>query len=121
MTPEAQQIAIAEACGFTGPFEEVVWYTVQLNAWRGGIRREVPRYSSDLNAMHEAEKTLSADLCAKYANHLMTYHPTYCTDVIDGRNKDEDVLCETFSIIHATAAQRAKAFLKTLDKWDDTK
>jgi hypothetical protein len=71
--------------------------------------------------MHEAEETLSADQCAAYARALMKHHPTYCVEVLDKRNELEDVAYETFQLIHATAAQRAEAFLKTLNLWEDGK
>ena len=54
-----------------------------------------PRYSIDLNAMHEAEKALT--------DHWDGFH---------FRNH----LCNN---IHATARQRAEAFLRTIGKWRD--
>ncbi len=70
MTPEAQRIAIAEACGWYwdkshSPQKDrrrlispafdvcIVWKNGEL----GG--KVVPDYLSDLNAMHEAEKVLT--------------------------------------------------------------
>lgn len=64
------------------------------------FRHEVPNYCNDLNAMHEAEKV-----------HRM------------GTNWDEYVellnaLCD-INPLYSTARQRAKAFLKTLGKWEE--
>ena len=56
-----------------------------------------PDYCNDLNAMHEAEKVLDLDQWHKYAS-LIGRH--------DYRN-----------LLNATAAQRAEAFLKTLNFW----
>lgn len=61
-----------------------------------------PRYCRDLNAMHEAEKGLikgDPGLWECYTNRLYTKYG------IDG--------------IHATARERAEAFLKTIGKWKD--
>ena len=73
----------------------------------------VPNYLNDLNAMHEAEKTLS--------------------DVSPGKDKNGDnipsdiaryrlnlcIVCmSNGGPITATAAQRAEAFLKTIGKWE---
>ena len=62
---------------------------------------QLPDYINDLNAMHEAEKVLMdycdgwEDYCHKIKRHFVTS---------DGA-------------IRATAAQRAEAFLKTLNLW----
>ena len=61
---------------------------------------EVPDYLNDLNAMHEAEKMLDF-------NQLRDM---------------EDSVSFRFAVLpfHSTAAQRAEAFLRTLDKWEET-
>jgi hypothetical protein len=105
MSPERQRIAIAEACGWTpDPFG----YYVKDPAGIAGPRfrlDELPDYLNDLNAMHEAEmwmfessETLEgAERLSLYTKHLTALdHPLF-----------------------ATAAQRAKAFLKTFGKWTD--
>jgi hypothetical protein len=63
----------------------------------------VPNYLNDLNAMHEAEKVIRGDhdLWGRYLVFLSQSAPE----------------CRVFS----TAAQRAEAFLRTLNLWDDTK
>lgn len=111
MSPEAQRIAIAELCGWyiiTDDEDEVAgavwslrapsdtthypWHRYGADCWLDG-----PDYLNDLNAMHEAEKTLSSGQRQAYALHLAR-------------------LCDR-STWHAIAAQRAEAFLRTLDLW----
>lgn len=104
MKPEAQCIAIAEACGWTAERwgdkpHEISWITPQQTYGH------CPDYLSDLNAMHEAEKVLTDEQDILYFDELalMTCGNT-----------------GSF-LIHATAAQRAEAFLRTIDKWEDDK
>lgn len=63
---------------------------------------EVPDYCNDLNAMHEAEKVLISP--ASY---------TECLRLVVGPYGAASI----FDYAHATARQRAEAFLKTLRKW----
>ena len=95
MTNEQINAAIAEACGWS--MEDGVW------VWTAdGIDctyYELWDWANDLNAMHLAEKTLSN------ANmYCMAYHIV----------KGDSEFC-----FHATARQRAKAFLRTLGKWKE--
>lgn len=60
----------------------------------------VPRYTECLNAMHEAEKVLSPEQWLSYWSFL-------------------GVKLQDLSILHATARQRAEAFLRTLSLWKD--
>lgn len=66
----------------------------------------VPNYVGDLNAMHEAEKTLPRDRQVTHGA-LLACECGYGT-------WDE---FHFFDGAHATARQRAKAFLRTLGKW----
>jgi hypothetical protein len=95
MTPEAQRIAIAEACG------TMKWsYALPIKI----IACTVPDYLNDLNAMHEAERTCiigKEELEERY--WLALY----------------DVCKTTRWPFDATAAQRAEAFLRTLNLWRD--
>lgn len=125
MTPEAQRIAIAEACG---------WHARQCGAnsatpglWRiippdpkaivaerfqtkeVAFELYAPDYLSDLNAMHEAEKTLDHDRSVMFRLWL--------SQNSDG--KDAKFATVEAALCHATAAQRAEAFLKTIRKWRD--
>jgi len=104
MTPEAQRIAIAEACGWkptrsTGfimdgwshPSKGTEWFPTS----------SLPDYLNDLNAMHEAEKVLT---------------PDEKTDYIRLVNKGDFGYRR---LAFATATQRAEAFLRTLGFWKD--
>ena len=58
-------------------------------------------YCVDLNAIHEAEKTLTAKQIEKYCDLLWPKGYRW------------------FCAIHTTARQRAEAFLRTLGKWEE--
>lgn len=69
-----------------------------------------PDYATDLNAMHKVEKTLLEDhkdnwwesaLCKDYEIELVRNAPLF------------------FSSLHATARQRAEAFLRVKGLWED--
>ena len=98
MSPEAQRIAIAEACGIVSKDKWGSLYKTPR-----GILRDCPDYLADLNAMHEAENVIiRADLLFEYGMHISTDH-------------------DYEHLLRATAAQRAEAFLRTLGKWEDAK
>jgi len=119
MTEEQQKIAIAEACGWTaeqdsnGYWRAVkqkdaaveLWLSEQT-VWSVGI----PDYLSDLNAMHEAEKTL---------NELSWMH--YLRNLAEIVRKPKQCEIQISQYVHANAAQRAEAFLRTINKWEETK
>lgn len=116
MSPEAQRIAIAEACGWKGPNSDEVkertknWVTrdtqdhfispVGVSCGKAAL----PDYLNDLNAMHEAAKSLDGYMMLKYASELLALTGGAGTG-------------GSFSNIHASAAQRAEAFLKAIWKW----
>lgn len=107
MTPEAQRIAIAEACGwkFIEPPDEGFggYWGFDSVAFD-----EIPDYLNDLNAMHEAEKALfSWDRPIQNEGYRTRYLDALLRICAGGFHAG----------IHATAAQRAEAFLKTLGKW----
>jgi hypothetical protein len=62
-------------------------------------------YCRDLNAMHEAEKVLAPRSWNNYSENWWNYNRNLAC-ISDGR------------AIHATARERAEAFLRTLGKWD---
>ena len=70
----------------------------------------IPNYHGDLNAMHEAEKWMTGNMRLldfwKYADTLKRITPA-------------NLGCDSY--IHATAAQRAEAFLRTIGQWEDEK
>ena len=127
MNPEAQRIAISKVLGFKqkpehsfdGRCDNRYFECEQCGetqGWleykRNGKHPEGPcsntrnNYPEDLNAMHEAECHLSCmldpdgSLSATYTNHLI-----------------EVMQSSGWPIWYATANQRAKAFLKTLNLW----
>jgi hypothetical protein len=109
MSPIDQRITLAEYHGFTlddykdkkksiiGWKKEGVYYPVLLN------------YLQDLNAMRELEMSLSD----------MPPAPDKKSD----RTRYREELCVVCAChggpIHATAVQKAEAFLKTIGKWVD--
>ena len=121
MTPEAQRIAIAGACGWKyreirSGYESEGWF------WCNGEERlsKLPDYLNDLNAMHEAVQSLRRNgdqfQWLQYQQELFR--------VVWGRYFDigEDYFGSelTWDVIEATAAQRAEAFLKAIGKWVDS-
>jgi hypothetical protein len=120
MTTKAQRIAIAEACGWILDSWRCAdggrrWIKGELYAYENDIGdgRTLPDYPGDLNAMHEAEKRLNAQQQDVFA--------AYLGGLTGGRQIDfgaARINCST-KILFATAAQRAEAFLRTLDKWED--
>jgi hypothetical protein len=108
MSPEAQRIAIAEACPELVEWHDGIPYWNGCWSGFGEGNEHVAEFRprTDLNAMHEAEKVLTA-ICEinAYITHLGT---------VLGRG-DKTL----FEFTHATAAQRAEAFLRTIGKWED--
>jgi hypothetical protein len=106
MNKEEQRIAIAEACGWKDCHESENWAATigTLHEVNGNQYALLADYLNDLNAMHEAEKILTENQLDYYAEWLK-----------DGNSSGgfPSQLCHW----HATAAQRAEAFLKTLNLW----
>ena len=117
MSPEQQRIKIAEARGLKVidvPFipsqtkaAGCVFTDAARTEWRRcypnscGVKG-IPDYPYDLNAMHEAEKMLFPKHEAKWAMTM------------------SEVCGHSWRIIYtATAAQRAEAFLRTLNLWTE--
>ena len=113
MKPEAQQIAIAKACGWTEIEPQRLtsgggdYFTGKFHGLRKDGSRDyfVPDYPKDLNAMHNAEKVLIRPNL--YAKGGWGMYLGYLSRVTDEQHP-----------IDATAAQRAEAFLRTIGKWE---
>lgn len=107
MNPEKQRIAIAEACGWT----HIAFNRGWIKAGDGEIQGVIPDFLNDLNSMHEAEKMLTHDQQVGYSVNMVrltTWNmPSSRAAWLD------------FTIAHATAAQRAEAFLETIGKWEE--
>jgi hypothetical protein len=101
MTPAAQRIAIAVACG---------WTDTQIIDGKYG-QTDVPDYLNDLNACHEMEKVLTLGQRVIYADNLC----------IIWTGRDDRAVPIWFWITEATASQRAEAFLRTIGKWEEAK
>jgi hypothetical protein len=116
MNSDKQRIAIAEACGWKDvrgvthlgippeggrlfPYPEYHQEDWRLKPFRG-----IPDYLNDLNAMHEAEKMLKGN--TQWYKYEETLEAIIRADTAHWP-------------IHATAAYRAEAFLKTIGKWEE--
>lgn len=113
MSPEQQRIAIAEACGWTGfnpdNIPDCLQYTAKAPSGKWGL---IPDYLNDLNAMHEAMSVLDYDQADEFDDHLC--------DICKRANDMEDNPTPwRFAVTNATAAQRAEAFLRTLNLWKE--
>ena len=121
MNSDKQRIAIAEFCGWKDvrgvthlgippeggrlfPYPEYHQEDWRLNPFHG-----IPDYLNDLNAMHEAEESLGVK-CYEYNNCLYNLLGNRVGDRCDKPHQ---------GTWHATAAQRAEAFLKTIGKWEE--
>lgn len=100
MSEQEINIAIAESCGWRPDKRGLGWLSPH------GYYAPEPDYCNDLNAMHETEKILTEEQCAFFRVHL--------------RERLEDHPASRY-LWHATARQRAEAFLRTLGKWEGTK
>jgi hypothetical protein len=117
MTPEAQRIAIAQACGWT--YTKTIGSTTLANPptpygrmpkgthpkmFGEEVEWDVPLpdYLSDLNVMHEVEGVLSEAQWADYTHWLKRL----LTDDVN-------------ELVSAIASIRAEAFLRTLNLWTE--
>lgn len=114
MTEWEINITISEACGWTQ-----CRYIEKLRGvigdppenWKGKLISGLgvtwaPNYCCDLNAMHEAEKTLSAVRSIVYRTFLALI-------------AEDDPTNRYNEPAFATARQRAEAFLRSLGKWEE--
>ena len=96
MNKKKQKIAIAEACRWE-PLPEGHFHP------DNPVGQTMPDYLVDLNAMREAEKVFEGyGMRQSYRRNLL-------------------IACDTNDlneIISASAAQRAEAFLRTINKWE---
>lgn len=122
MNPEAQRIAIAEACGWTNIYKRVCdgqgreWHGARPDGWGA----ELPDYLNDLNAMHESENTLFAwngfdSSKDDYGRFIGWLENITQSAYFKGKPDSE----EHRKLVSATATQRAEAFLRTIGKWED--
>ena len=106
MKKDLQRIAIAESMGW-------VRISHDQDGWKLPHHRlprmvhHLPDYLNDLNAMHEAEKVFDESKISSFCMILSNMLPLHTPEKIG-----------TW-VFHATASQRAEAFLKTLDLWEE--
>lgn len=117
ITDDEMRVKIAELCGwrkelyvdtFEGGSARMRWKN-PVGEWVGYTHRPaesnwLPDYLNDLNAMHEAEKTLTDEEWRLYADRLWRHA---------GGPQLGCVSCYTREYVSAKARQRAIAFLKT--------
>ena len=107
MTPQLQRIVIAHACGK----DNLVYFGEGLfcEAGSDGLPDLDTIWDplSDLNVMHEVEKTLTLHQKLDYSTTLAAF--------TDGPFDSHGP--HWYRVAHATAAQRAEAFLRTIGKW----
>ena len=112
MSEKEINIAIAEACGWTWHGEDS-WPKNPSNFYwkKGRLNYQIlPNYLNDLNAVREAEELLDDDQWLEYMLNLQ--------DVLQrDPNRGKWIVCQ--DNMHSTAAQRAKAFVKTIGKWKE--
>lgn len=115
MNPIEQQLEIAKACGWREAFPSsgpahpgtrkggIMLPYNWINEVDGRRVQDLPNYLHDLNAMHEAEKSLTPEQFYRYYWKLIK--------LVGGQTD--------LHPISATAAQRAEAFLRTISKWKE--
>lgn len=111
MDKEKQRIKIAEVCGYTDIMLPMGFHQQKSDEKSkecgGRWRFEIPDYLNDLNMMHEAVKSIPqamrpsyfACLCRVVSSRIALYGYSAATE--------------------ATAEQRAEAFLRILDLWEE--
>ena len=139
MTREQKQIKIAEACGWTwgepynklqalfkapDGYQSPLWSSKEPVLWSDNGRTleelrldlisGLPDYFNDLNACHEMEKHV--DDWGEYIVHLKCVSNDLSYDDFQWPILGFDAF-ELSDITHATAAQRAEAFGRTLNLW----
>ena len=124
MTPEAQRIAIAEACGWKS------WDHPEVMAKKEGwtmpekwcmdpagelrFNHDRPDYLNDLSAMHEAESAKDFYHNQRWIECLVDVGLRATALTLEKTNGwDWALVCA-----RSTASQRAEAFLRTLNLWD---
>jgi len=131
MNPEQQRIMIAEKCGYkkewlhgkTKPSQDPDLMDGDSLIWRVpgsgyfGSDSDLPDYPNDLNAMHEAEKVLKEEQLNTYGKLLWSAVSGAKSELVSDIFNPSLKWCA--KIAHATAHQRAEAFLKVFGLWKD--
>ncbi len=106
MSPEAQRIKIAEACGWVMRKNVSDWLAPDGMVYQnwGGFT-SCPDYLNDLNACHEFEKYIKAKPNRRDGVVYAYVYENHLSELTGGEP------------IYATATQRCEAFLRTIGKW----
>ena len=100
MTHQEINIAIAEHLGWHVSYDPPHYQGLHPKLHQADDTPvELPDFCNDLNAMHDAEKVLVREQRFAYWHEL------------------NNIVMGTVHVAFATAAQRAEAFLKTLNLW----
>jgi hypothetical protein len=120
MKPEKQRIAIAEYCGWKNcRTESLAGKNQMLGKCPFDFTDNVgfavpPDYLNSLDAMHEAEKLLFGPTIQHEVSQSIYCEKLFAMIVRDTENG----YVSEFNKVHATAPQRAEAFLRTVGRWD---
>lgn len=118
MSDNEINVAIAEACEWKSSPDE--FYADGLHWTHPAMGQcatcDLPNYCADLNAMHEAEEGLFKSKPGYYERFWLTTMQDVLGWESDVGVIDKRQACE---IAHATARQRAEAFLRTVGKWQE--
>lgn len=92
--------------------DALCWYG-NYNNWD---RRPIPSFTDRLDSMHDAENTLNS---AGLTNHRIIYirHLMKVLKLCPPSYAQNEA--EVFSQVNAMAEQKAEAFLKAFDRWED--
>jgi len=116
MTPAEQNIAIAEACGWKA---ENCWHPCncldEYHSEGHWLDSELPSYTTDLNAMHEA-------VTSKF--HGDFEHQGFLDNLLvsvlgEDVAQQDGSYAESWAMVSAPADKWAEAFLKTIGKWKE--
>lgn len=105
MTEQEINVAIALELGWTNIYTGLIGSGGNNPT---GKRRNIPDFCNDLNAMWSAEENLTDEQTDSYVNCLVYLTSKHRLHYMDK------------NLVHATARQRAEAFLKTVGKWKET-
>lgn len=110
MSDDQINAAIAEVCGWTDIVMHPEFGLMGVKFGTHGLRTAVEYYTNDLNAMAEAESTMTQLQWAYFVAKLaeLTRQPGRC-----------DIPAQI--LLQATSRQRAEAFLKAVEKWEAAK
>lgn len=125
LTPEQKRAMIAEACGWEKvprenfeKFPLVTWPVFEKGGKRASIITDtLPDYLGSLDAMHEAEMAIPRHDLGAYTMQLRRIIQRDCNTpehYVDGCDRAQ--LIADFWFYHATASQRAEAFLLATGK-----